>query len=210
SNSNSKYLIILVGLPACGKSTFGKRLKQDLEKNANLNVGIFNAGNVRRNFLNSSNVNQNANYFDFNNSETSNQREFFAKIALDNCLSSLIFNQIDIGLLDATNSTFKRRNNLFNSIQSKLALFPSLRKNLNVLLIDIKTSSLKNWKFNIELKLTSSPDYLNNNINHKDALIDFIKRTKNYLSAFQPVEPTEIKKYNWNYILIDNSGDSYY
>lgn len=197
--SVNSVLVILSGLPATGKSTIAKYLLQDIFKNHNVLGKIYNAGNVRRNYFKDHQAltntdNDNYKFFNSNNPENKSLREKFAMIAFENCLNDLLlasctspeknphnttsddddrklYNQLKVGIFDATNSNRERRSNLLtylNKYLDKLDTLNDKRNKLSVIFLDIKCTNLNFWKFNIELKISSSPDYTDDEKSYKN------------------------------------------
>ncbi|GMM36782.1 hypothetical protein DASC09_041070 [Saccharomycopsis crataegensis] len=221
SSLNDSLLIILVGLPACGKSTIAKYLIKHLQAHNYPYSKIYNAGNVRRNHLspiasldnrNPPNPTPTSSFFKKDGEQL---RDEFAFIAFEKCLSDLFNHQINVAVFDATNSTAQRRSRLNFIINLYLRKINSLVSsspcNLKVLLLDIKCTNPKYWKFNMELKVSFSPDYTNssssNFANHNAKLKDFVQRTEYYIENYEPVTSTELDQYGWDYITIDNCGE---
>lgn len=203
---NSKWCIILVGLPAAGKSSICKNLIKQatdhLNIDGNFKIDSFNAGNFRRKL--SDFETQSSNFFDFNNQEAKTQRDNFAHIALDHLLNSLINSQIDVGVFDATNSTIERRENIISSIKEKEMKTGVI---INTVILHVKCTDQSFWKFNIEGK-TNGPDYINKN--HDDAISDFVRRADLYQKAFQDISESELKKNEGLvYLEIDNCGKNF-
>lgn len=187
----SKWCIILVGLPASGKSSISKNLiKHTIDHftntvGVNFKINSFNAGNFRRKL--SDFKTQTSNYFDFTNQEAKNQREKFAHIALDHLLNSLVNSQIDVGIFDATNSTRERRENILSAIKEKEA---KTGVQINTVILHVKCTDQLCWKYNVEGK-TSGPDYVN--LNHDVAISDFVRRAELYQRAFQDITKEELE-----------------
>ncbi len=101
----SKLLIVMVGLPARGKSTVASKLREGLESEG-LRVEIFNNGVLRREMLGQdSSV---PSFYDPANEEGRTRREELARINLKRACAFL---QTDghVAVLDATNASRSRR-----------------------------------------------------------------------------------------------------
>lgn len=205
-------LIILSGLPACGKSTVAKYLDRHL-KDKSVSCKIYNAGNVRRALLartkspgdDSSSGMQPSSYFKGN----SLVRDGFAFTALEHCLLDLLSNNIQVGIFDATNSTKSRRTKIHHSIQWYIENCSNnkFHQNLQTMVLDVKCTNLDFWKFNMELKVSSSPDYVNNkSLTHQQKLADFVQRTYNYILPYEPITTSELDEFGWDYLVLDNCG----
>ena len=103
--SGPKLYIVMVGLPARGKSTIATKLKENLVHNS-VKTRIFNNGELRRRM-----IHENTSFPGFfapKNKEGAALRE---KIALSNMQAAKRFINKDgeVAILDATNVTFERR-----------------------------------------------------------------------------------------------------
>ncbi len=103
-----KLYIVMVGLPARGKTTVAAKIKENLEKE-NIRVRIFNNGDVRRRMLQQNT--SHAGFYDPCNQENCDLRE---KISLINIQESknYLAGGGQIAILDATNASAKRRETL--------------------------------------------------------------------------------------------------
>lgn len=198
---NSKWCIVLVGLPAAGKSSICRNLKAYASQTFGdaTKIDFFNAGHYRRQY--SDCTKQQSSYFDFNNKDAKSQREEFARMALDHLLNSLANSQIDIGIFDATNSTRERRDYIMDTIQQKEA---KTGIKINTILLHVKCTNPQFWRFNVEGK-TTGPDYVN--CDRDAAVEDFLKRAKLYQDAFEVITKEEIStREELVYMEIDNIG----
>ena len=185
--NDSKLIIIMVGLPARGKSYTSNKIKRYLSW-LGYNVKIFNVGNYRRELLGNF---QNFNFFDINNIEASKIRENIAsKVFLE--LIEWISNSGDIGIFDATNTTIYRRN-MLDEICKKNKYTPLYIENIcydnNVI------------RDNLLMKL-NSPDY--KDIKEHIAKRDFYNRLRNYSDNYKKLSDTE----NRSFIKIKNNFES--
>ncbi|MBN2060485.1 MAG: histidine phosphatase family protein [Deltaproteobacteria bacterium] len=103
--SNPKLYIVMVGLPARGKSTIAVRLKENLMKDS-IKSRIFNNGDLRRKMI-SENTSFAA-FYNPDNREGKQAREEIALINLSRAKRFLSKNG-DVAILDATNASLKRR-----------------------------------------------------------------------------------------------------
>ena len=112
-----KTVVIMVGLPASGKSTVTKQVVDTLRLQG-IFSDVYNSGNLRREEYpqqDRQNFNSSA-YFDPGNCQGSQERENFALQSLSCLLEDLRSNHISCGFLDATNSTVHRRELLVDVI----------------------------------------------------------------------------------------------
>ena len=185
---NYKLIIVFVGLPASGKSYTSNHIKQYLNW-LGYKTEIFNCGNYRRKLTKNK---QDANFFDNNNEDNLKLREkFFYHAMFD--LNSYLLNKLgDIAILDATNSTKKRRKKIYSFLKNfkykkRLIFLENITKDFNILFNNI------NFK-------KKSPDY----INTSDVLMkkDFFKRIEYYQEIYEDIDDEE----NVNYMKIYNCG----
>ncbi|KJK91958.1 hypothetical protein H633G_04173 [Metarhizium anisopliae BRIP 53284] len=228
----AKLVIVMVGLPARGKSYITKKLQRYLSWQQH-ESRIFNVGNRRRNAagiktsaransgqarqaidppveaatillngvpatnndippdqaepttlnLNSTNgepqeeVDQSARFFDPNNEKAAAMRNQVAMETLDELLDYLLNQGGAVGILDATNSTIKRRQQVVDRIRER-------EPKLGILFIESICRDPHLLEANMRLKL-SGPDYRN-----KDpikSLEDFKARVAAYASAYVPL-----------------------
>ncbi|CAP70597.1 uncharacterized protein PODANS_3_6610 [Podospora anserina S mat+] len=226
----AKLVIIMVGLPARGKSYITKKIQRYLSWQQH-NTKIFNVGNRRRLAAGVANsgsgsptsatsrgvdvptqaatillngtkgpdimvedeptkldlngepksartkIDQSAKFFDPNNEIAAKLREQVALDTLDELLAYLLHGGGAVGILDATNSTIKRRKLLVDHIKAR-------EPKLGILFIESICHDQNLLEANMRLKL-SGPDYKD-----KDpvkSLADFKERVKAYESAYEPL-----------------------
>ncbi|KAI0378254.1 bifunctional 6-phosphofructo-2-kinase/fructose-2,6-bisphosphate 2-phosphatase [Hypomontagnella monticulosa] len=236
----AKLVIIMVGLPARGKSYITKKLRRYLSWQQH-NTRIFNVGNRRRVaavtspaghrkedsmdlpsqaatiLINGAQVptpdspnqkssteqdgsspkpmDQSAKFFDPKNEQASRIREEIAIETLNELLDYLLVGGGSVGILDATNSTLHRRQNLFNHIKER-------EPKLGILFIESVCKNPVLLEANMRLKL-SGPDYKD-----KDpikSLADFKERVKAYESAYVPLGDYE-EDHDMQYIKMIDVG----
>lgn len=223
-----KLVIVCVGLPARGKSYITKKLQRYLNW-MQYNTKIFNVGNTRRQLnvfipsnypiqgptldhstpIQSPNHSTNeldslsshdSNLFDHNNKENFQLREQWAKETLDHLLDYLLYDDGNVGIFDATNTTKARRRWIIETINKRT-------KNLvKILFLESICTDFDLIEKNIHLKL-SGPDY--KKMNPKNALIDFRKRLINYEKVYETIDELEEKeneKFDIQYVKIINAG----
>ncbi|OLY85682.1 putative 6-phosphofructo-2-kinase [Smittium mucronatum] len=208
-----KLVVIMVGLPARGKSYIVKKLKRYLSW-LSLNVKIFNVGDRRRKLPifhmstpsptdSSSSHTQSAisdhddltihtsGFFDPKNLDASKKREGVAMEALDEIIE-WIDSGGQVAIHDATNSTIRRRKNILNKLKS----IPGLE----VLFIESICNDPDIIEANILLKL-KSPDYV-----HVDPIAaqkDFRERLANYETSYEPLGQFEEENFVQYFKIID-------
>ena len=114
-----KLYIVMVGLPARGKSITASKLKENLMHDS-VKTKIFNNGDLRRKMI--PNNTSYAGFYDPENKEGVAIREKIALINIDRAQNYL--NQTgDVAILDATNVSLKRRNTIQNLLNDHPILF---------------------------------------------------------------------------------------
>ncbi|RDA91124.1 hypothetical protein CP533_0446 [Ophiocordyceps camponoti-saundersi (nom. inval.)] len=226
----AKLVIVMVGLPARGKSYITKKLQRYLSWQQH-DSRIFNVGNRRRSaagvkvsakerlapepycldppvraatiLLQGSPVadtpidvdaveptalslngaeahdelDQSASFFDPNNELAAAMRDQVAMETLDELLDYMLNNGGVVGILDATNSTIRRRQQIVDRIRRR-------EPKLGILFIESICRDQHLLEANMRLKL-SGPDYRDKDP-HK-SLADFKNRVAAYASAYEPL-----------------------
>ncbi|OMJ14997.1 putative 6-phosphofructo-2-kinase, partial [Smittium culicis] len=198
-----KLVIVMVGLPARGKSYIVKKLKRYLSW-LGLNVKIFNVGDRRRklpsipqntlNHLSTPSLNHDipatdeqyrhdSSFFDPNNAEASKRREDVAMNVLNEIIDYL-HDGGQVAIHDATNSTISRRENILNKLQPETGI--------KTLFVESICNDPEIINKNILMKL-KSPDYIG--VDPKIAEADFRQRLKNYEAAYETLGSFEEAHY---------------
>lgn len=193
----SKTLVILVGLPASGKSTVSKQLAQMLKSN-DYKTLIYNAGNIRRTMKQTF---SDADFFDPKNKQARSQRELYATMSMENLLEDFRHNRITVGCLDATNTTKARRARMIEMARASGISFA------NIVVLDISCTDEKLLTFNIAGK-ASNVDYCGRDVS--ESIADFKQRTQHYFKVYEPVCEDELAGYgDVDYISIRNGGKEF-
>lgn len=173
----TQLAVILVGLPASGKSTIARQLCLYLNDNQ-VTSNIYNAGDIRREIKQEFN---NANFFDPSNTTAKLERERFATIAATRLIEDLKSTKVNVGFLDATNTTRDRRERMYNLLKNEGIN--------NILILDVQCQLQALHMFNILGKAH------NNDYHDKDyttAIADFKRRTSHYFKVYDPVTKDEL------------------
>ena len=184
-----KHVLVMVGLPARGKTHMAKRLCQYLRFFHGANTRVFNVGEYRRKFAGAG---QTSDYFASDNKAV---RMKFAQAALkdmidflfqEDSMSFLEQRGVDSGrvaIFDATNSTRERR----RWIVDQLSALP-----LKLLFIESICTDEAVVEKNIRIAKISNCDY-NGIMTPERAFEDFMQRVRNYEKEYQPmgVDPEE-------------------
>lgn len=246
----AKLVIVMVGLPARGKSYITKKLQRYLSWQQH-DSRIFNVGNRRRvaagrkvpvhpNLLpepghldppvqaaaillngvpapqlttpledsepdvldlndgegkEKDEIDQSAQFFDPKNTTAAAMREQVAMETLDELLDYLLLSGGAVGILDATNSTVERRQNIVNRIRQR-------EPKLGILFIESICRDPQVLEANMRLKL-SGPDYRDKD--PQQSLEDFKKRVAAYESAYVTLGDYE-EQHDMQYIQMIDVG----
>ncbi|KAF8246657.1 bifunctional 6-phosphofructo-2-kinase/fructose-2,6-bisphosphate 2-phosphatase [Wilcoxina mikolae CBS 423.85] len=234
----SKLVIVMVGLPARGKSYVTKKLARYMNWLQH-DTKIFNVGNRRRvaagaldslpvesknqngvhvpqsspiknltpprnthkRTLSSSTdieggIDQSAAFFDPNNEAAAELREKVALETLDELLDYVLYEGGSVGILDATNSTLRRRKAVLDRIRQVAG------KQIGVVFLESECTDEKLLEANMKLKL-QGPDY--KECDPVQALEDFKKRVKMYEKSYVPLGDYE-EKLGMQYIKMIDVG----
>lgn len=214
-STNEKLVVVLVGLPARGKSYLSKKLVRYLNW-LQIPSKIFNVGSTRRarskkvgpasnplpdgeNLPKQEAVSttQDANFFSPSNEKNVHLREVWAKETLDHLLDYLLKKGGCVGVFDATNTTVKRRKMLFDTIKERG------KGKLKVLYLESICNDKVIIDTNIHLKL-DGPDY--KKMDRNKALEDFRGRLKNYEKVYETISKEEDQNKDFQYIQMIDVG----
>lgn len=200
ASTTERLVVVMVGLPARGKSYLSKKLVRYLNW-LQIPSKIFNVGSTRREKSTDGPANsplpdqggfakekkekktaQDANFFSPDNAQSVEMREQWAQETLDHLLDYLMNRGGCVGVFDATNTTIQRRQNVFDAVKHKT------QGRAKVLYLE---SICNNWRLvddNIHLKL-DGPDY--KNMDKAAALADFRGRLANYEKVYETISEEE-------------------
>ncbi|HIC86030.1 MAG TPA: 6-phosphofructokinase [Desulfobacterales bacterium] len=167
-NANKLY-IVMVGLPARGKSTIASRLKENLNKN-HIKTRVFNNGQLRRQITKMNTTT--AEFYHPSNKTGMEIRERIALINL-NRAKRYLENNGDVAILDATNVSLKRRKLITSLLNEKTILFIECINN------DHSILEASIWR-----KITL-PEF--QELDKMEAFESFNKRILYYESIYQPL-----------------------
>ncbi|CUM65669.1 uncharacterized protein PRCAT00003317001 [Priceomyces carsonii] len=217
----SKLVIVMVGLPARGKSYITNKLTRYLNWLQH-DCRVFNVGNTRRkDKLNNAgpenkplpdthtpnneretseevkSPEHNADFFAPDNKSSTTLREKWAMDTLDQLLNYVIDGSGSVGIFDATNSTKQRRLKVLKRIQQRS------NGELKVLFLESICSDPAIIEANIRLKL-SGPDY--RDMDPEVALQDFVGRLHNYEKAYETIDESEEAIPQFQYVKMIDVG----
>lgn len=188
-----KLVLVMVGLPARGKSFIAKKLSKFLCWKG-LRCEVFNVGQLRR-ALHAGTV-QDHTFFDPNNAHAKEERELLALQSLQHVqdwflglgTSPTLGGQRggDVAVFDATNTTKTRRRTLLETFDG----FAKANKmSVHVVFVESICTNEAVITANITQKVTSSPDYRHMSVDA--AVADLKQRMENYEAAYEALEDEE-------------------
>ena len=219
----TQLLLVMVGLPARGKSFTARKLASFLNWGTKTRAKVFNAGQYRRKVqedeateskppsslnkpprhrsnTSSFNASQNgaASFFAADNTNAKIQREAAADLALTDILTWFFQKPAlsSCAIFDATNSTRSRRHHIVRRFQS--------HSSVRVIFIEVICDDQTVLNENILHKVRCSPDF--HGMSLEDALFDFKERISNYTKVYDSID--KIQDRNLSYIQLENMGNS--
>ncbi len=164
--NNKNLYIVMVGLPARGKSTISRKLKENLARD-HIKTRIFNNGDLRRKL-----VNEDTSSPEFYNPKNSYGLAVREQIALKNInrAKSFINGGGQVAILDATNVSLKRREKIVQLIPNQPLLF-----------IECTNDDQEILKASIEKKV-AFPEF--NHLSRKEAIQSFHERVNYYCGIY--------------------------
>lgn len=197
SKLQPKTMVLLVGLPASGKSTVCKQLAEFVRANG-YKALVYNAGNIRRMMTS---LFSDSEFFNPANVAAANQRELFAQMCMDNMLDDFRENRINVGFLDATNTTRARREKMLRRAHELGVAFA------NMVVLDVSVTDNRLLAYNITNKAFNA-DYKGRDV--AASIADFQRRTEHYFKIYEPVLEEEFALYgDVAYVRIDNGQNVY-
>ncbi|KAJ1297590.1 hypothetical protein BS78_01G388100 [Paspalum vaginatum] len=167
-----KLVIVLVGLPARGKTFTAAKLTRYLRWLGH-ETKHFNVGKYRRL---KHGTNQTADFFRGDNREGVEARNEVAALAMEDMLSWMQEGG-QVGIFDATNSTRIRRNMLMKMTEGKC----------KIIFLETICNDKDVLERNIRLKVQQSPDYAERT-DFEAGVRDFKERLAYYEKVYEPVE----------------------
>ncbi|RMZ85247.1 hypothetical protein DV738_g317, partial [Chaetothyriales sp. CBS 135597] len=187
SDDTRQVVLIMVGLPARGKSLIAGKVKRYLRWTS-VKAEVFNVGKYRRN----DNPHPDAKFFDVNNAEGEKARRAAAEAAVADMLNWFKDPNNKVAILDATNTTKARRKWIHEAITEAKLLH---------LFVESKCDDENLIMHNILEVKTTSPDYIGQD--PEEAARDFRDRIKNYERVYQTIDESEK---HLTYVKITNIG----
>ncbi|XP_077369389.1 6-phosphofructo-2-kinase/fructose-2,6-bisphosphatase 1 isoform X1 [Festucalex cinctus] len=189
---NSPTLIVMVGLPARGKTYISKKLTRYLNW-----IGVatktFNVGQYRRQAVKTY---ENFEFFKPDNEEAMRIRKACAAAALRDVATYFARDQGHVAVFDATNTTKERRAVILGFAKErgyKVFFVESICDDPEII-----AENVKQVKF-------GSPDYVDRSM--EEAMEDFLQRIECYKSSYMPIDDEKDRKLS--YIKIFEVGKRY-
>ena len=196
SFERKKLVLIMVGLPARGKTYIARKISRYLNW-LNVPTKVFNVGTYRRQRLGAQLPHT---FYDPGNNEGTLARTHMAIAAMDDLIGWL-HSSGRVGVFDATNSTKERRQVLLNRLKPE---------GFSVIFIESICDSPSVIATNISEVKTSSPDYVG--VDPETATRDFMARIEHYKAAYQQIDDDDlryIKVYDVGRKVVANRVNSY-
>ncbi|XP_052397309.1 6-phosphofructo-2-kinase/fructose-2,6-bisphosphatase 2 [Carassius gibelio] len=191
--TNSPTVIVLIGLPARGKTYISKKLTRYLNW-IGVPTKVFNLGVYRREMVQSY---KSFDFFRHDNEEAMKIRKQCAIVALQDVKSYLNEEGGQIAVFDATNTTRERRSLILSFAEEneyKVFFVESLCDDPEVIAANI-----------LDVKV-SSPDYPERG--RESVMEDFLKRIECYKVTYQPLDPDDHDK-DLSFIQLINVGQRF-
>ncbi|KAK4186492.1 6-phosphofructo-2-kinase-domain-containing protein [Podospora australis] len=169
-SEDTRVCVVMVGLPARGKSYIAQKAQRYL-KWLSIPARTFNVGNYRRHDA----PHPPAEFFDTNNAEGERMRRAAAEAAVTDMMKWFKTGGV-VGILDATNSTKERRNWVLERIK---------REGVDVIFVESKCDDESLIMANIRDVKTTSPDYQGQD--PEQAALDFRNRIRNYEKVYKTI-----------------------
>ena len=170
-----RLVIVLVGLPARGKTYIGRKIRRFLTW-LGYRARSFNIGDYRRQRLG---YHHRHDFFDPNNVAGARARQEMATAALDD-LIEWMKDGGGVGIYDATNTTVERRRHVFERCTAA---------GLQVVFIESVCEDPAIIEANIRETKLSSPDYVG--MDPDEAVADFRARIEHYTRVYEPIQEEE-------------------
>jgi hypothetical protein len=173
----NKLVLVLVGLPARGKSYLSHKLTTYFRWSG-IRSEIFNVGSWRRKQCEG---NQGADFFASDNSDGKQTRENLAMCVLDQLIEwANADDDSCVALFDATNTTEDRRRNVVEKCRAAVG------HPLSVIFLESICDKPEVLEDNYRQKVRNSPDY--KDMDEDAALADLHQRVDKYVAVYEPLQ----------------------
>mmetsp|Transcript_7516 Transcript_7516/g.11276 ORF Transcript_7516/g.11276 Transcript_7516/m.11276 type:complete len:525 (-) Transcript_7516:310-1884(-) len=179
ASASDKLVIMMVGLPATGKTHIARRICRFISFFHDIPSQIFNVGDYRRNICGAK---MPASFYDPKNEEALEQRTMACNAALSDLIDYMKQDGVRIGVFDATNSSRERRNHLCKALEE--AGIGAKKMFLESICDDDKL-----LEENIRKVKVSTPDYKGEDPDK--AVADFKERRAQYMSYYETLDSSD-------------------
>lgn len=188
STATDKLAIIMVGLPATGKTHIAKRICRFLSFFHDIPAQIFNVGDYRRQLCGAQ---MPSTFYDPTNKEAFAARLMACNAALADMINYLKQDGVRVAVFDATNSTRERRKHILNTLEKSGI-------GAKQMFVESTCDSSELLEENIRKVKLSTPDY--RGMDPDEAIRDFRERREQYMSVYVPIDESD-----GSYVKIINS-----
>lgn len=195
TTASDKLVIIMVGLPATGKTHIAKRICRFLSFFHDIPSQIFNAGDYRRQLCGAQLL---ADFYDPTNAEGMAARRMACDAAIADLVEYMKQDGVRVAAFDATNSTKERRQHI-------LSVLKASGLGAKRMFVESICDQEELLEENIRKVKLSTPDY--RDMDPEQAMLDFKQRRENYISVYEPVDETDgayIKIINSKQFIVNN------
>lgn len=193
ATASQKLIIIMVGLPGCGKTHMASRICRFLEFFHDIPSKIFNVGDYRRKMVGAK---MPASFYDHNDPDSVAKRHEACNAASKDLIEFMKKDGVRVGCYDATNSTRLRRNHIkkmISDLGTKVLYIESICDDEEMLDNNIRSVKL------------STPDY--EGMDPEDARKDFVERRNQYKDVYETLtddDGPQVKVYNCRKFVVNN------
>ncbi|CAH1784417.1 unnamed protein product [Owenia fusiformis] len=185
-------VIVMVGLPARGKTYISKKLARYLNW-IGINTRVFNVGEYRRQATSDTLED----FFNPHNPKAEAVRKKCAQAALEDMCRWLQNEEGEVGVFDATNTTRARRKMIYDHC--------AIDQCMRVFFVESICDDEEIIEANIREVKVTSPDY--KDMNKDEAITDFLQRIDHYQENYVPLDEKCDK--NYSFIKIFNQGERF-
>ncbi|WKY06834.1 hypothetical protein Q1695_006764 [Nippostrongylus brasiliensis] len=199
-------VIVMVGLPARGKTYISKKLCRYLNW-IGIKTRVFNVGEYRRTEANAADAvhGANASFFSPNNAAALKVRNESARRAMSDMADCLRSGACNVAIFDATNTTRERRKTINQFCEKNWKMEQLFR--LRCFFIESVCDDERIIDSNITDVKVNSPDY-KGLMSAEQAKEDFLKRIENYKQQYEPLDETA--DHALSFIKVINAGRSFF
>jgi broad specificity phosphatase PhoE/predicted kinase len=195
STASDKLVIVMVGLPATGKTHIAKRICRFLSFFHDIPSQIFNVGDYRRQLFGAQLP---AEFYDHDNENAMARRTVACDAALNDLVEYMRQDGVRVAALDATNSTRERRDHIMSVLKEK-------GLGIKRMFVESICDNEQLLEENIRKVKLSTPDY--KDMDEEEAVADFMARRDQYKRVYVPVQDDEgpqVKIVNSRQFIVSN------